>query len=144
MFWINRFNPFSQADTNQYLCKQCRSRLECSQQPVSSGSALFVILFFISPKPLFASVYKSKFKTGRVHFRNSGMKGVKQVYLHLQLYLKFYLQAHGGAGLHTDLPLSGFYGHARTLRLADGPDEVHRRTIARKEYKGHMTQTSKL
>lgn len=44
-------------------------------------------------------------------------------------------QAHGGAGMHDDLPLSAFYTWARVLRIADGPDEVHRRAIARKEYK---------
>lgn len=45
------------------------------------------------------------------------------------------LQAHGGAGMHDDLPLASFYTWARVLRLADGPDEVHLRTIARREYK---------
>ena len=43
------------------------------------------------------------------------------------------IQAHGGAGLHTDLPLGQFYAFGRTLRLADGPDEVHIRAIARNE-----------
>ncbi len=41
------------------------------------------------------------------------------------------IQAHGGAGVSQDFPLAQFYGHARTLQLADGPDEVHRRAIAR-------------
>jgi acyl-CoA dehydrogenase len=41
------------------------------------------------------------------------------------------IQAHGGAGLSPDLPLASLWAHARTLRLADGPDEVHRRSIAR-------------
>jgi alkylation response protein AidB-like acyl-CoA dehydrogenase len=43
------------------------------------------------------------------------------------------IQAHGGAGLHSDLPLAGFFGWARSLRFADGPDEVHLRAIARNE-----------
>ena len=43
------------------------------------------------------------------------------------------IQAHGGAGLHSDLPLAGFYGWARALRFADGPDEVHLRSVARSE-----------
>jgi len=46
-----------------------------------------------------------------------------------------FLQAHGGAGLHSDLPLASFYAWARVLRLADGPDEVHMRAIARNQYK---------
>jgi acyl-CoA dehydrogenase len=43
------------------------------------------------------------------------------------------IQVHGGAGVSQDLPLATFYAHQRTLRIADGPDEVHRRTIARLE-----------
>ncbi|KAK3084795.1 hypothetical protein FSP39_019149 [Pinctada imbricata] len=43
-------------------------------------------------------------------------------------------QAHGGAGVSNDFPLASMYAHMRTLRLADGPDEVHRRAIARYEY----------
>ncbi|MEU6699681.1 acyl-CoA dehydrogenase family protein [Pseudonocardia sp. NPDC046786] len=43
------------------------------------------------------------------------------------------IQVHGGAGVTEDFPLAGFYAHQRTLRLADGPDEVHKRTIARME-----------
>jgi acyl-CoA dehydrogenase len=41
------------------------------------------------------------------------------------------IQAHGGAGVSQDFPLAQFFAHARTLQLADGPDEVHRRAIAR-------------
>jgi acyl-CoA dehydrogenase len=43
------------------------------------------------------------------------------------------IQAHGGAGVSQDTPLASLYAHARTLRIADGPDEVHRRTLARRE-----------
>ena len=43
------------------------------------------------------------------------------------------IQAHGGAGLHSDLPLAQFYAMARALRFADGPDEVHLRAISRNE-----------
>jgi alkylation response protein AidB-like acyl-CoA dehydrogenase len=45
------------------------------------------------------------------------------------------IQAHGGAGVSDDFGLANTYAHVRTLRLADGPDEVHRRTIARIELK---------
>jgi acyl-CoA dehydrogenase len=44
------------------------------------------------------------------------------------------IQAHGGAGVTTDFGLASAYAHQRTLRLADGPDEVHARMIARMEY----------
>ena len=44
------------------------------------------------------------------------------------------IQAHGGGGVTTDFGLASAYAHQRTLRLADGPDEVHARTIAKIEY----------
>jgi len=45
------------------------------------------------------------------------------------------IQAHGGAGVSDDFPLAAAWAHTRTLRLADGPDEVHREAIARIELK---------
>lgn len=47
------------------------------------------------------------------------------------------IQAHGGGGLTTDFGLAKMYANARLLRLADGPDEVHRNQIARLELKRH-------
>jgi len=43
------------------------------------------------------------------------------------------IQVHGGAGVAQDLPLAQFWTYARTLRLADGPDEVHRESVAKME-----------
>ncbi|MFE3794959.1 acyl-CoA dehydrogenase family protein [Nocardia tengchongensis] len=43
------------------------------------------------------------------------------------------IQVHGGAGVSDDFPLASMYAHMRTLRLADGPDEVHKRSIAQWE-----------
>jgi alkylation response protein AidB-like acyl-CoA dehydrogenase len=43
------------------------------------------------------------------------------------------MQVHGGAGLSEDFPLAAMYAAARILRLADGPDEVHRGLVARWE-----------
>jgi alkylation response protein AidB-like acyl-CoA dehydrogenase len=48
------------------------------------------------------------------------------------------IQAWGGAGVTTDSGLARMYASLRTLRLADGPDEVHNRTIARLEYGKYM------
>ena len=43
------------------------------------------------------------------------------------------IQVHGGGGVTSDFPLSYAYGYARSLRLADGPDEVHRMSVAKLE-----------
>jgi acyl-CoA dehydrogenase len=48
------------------------------------------------------------------------------------------IQTFGGAGVSDDTPLAGMYAAARTLRIADGPDEVHLRDIARVELKKHL------
>lgn len=47
------------------------------------------------------------------------------------------IQAHGGGGVSDDFGLAYAYAHARTLRLADGPDEVHRSQIAKLEMRKH-------
>lgn len=47
------------------------------------------------------------------------------------------IQAHGAAGVSDDVPLAAMYAGLRTLRLADGPDEVHRMVIARRELRKH-------
>ncbi len=47
------------------------------------------------------------------------------------------IQVHGGGGVSDDFPLAAMWAHLRTLRLADGPDEVHVRTVARQEIARH-------
>ena len=47
------------------------------------------------------------------------------------------IQIHGGGGVSDGFPLSAAWASARTLRLADGPDEVHRMSLAKMELKGH-------
>jgi acyl-CoA dehydrogenase len=49
------------------------------------------------------------------------------------------IQVHGGAGVSQDTPLAGMYAGVRTLRIADGPDEVHLRDIARLEIKSQLS-----
>ena len=49
------------------------------------------------------------------------------------------IQVHGGGGVSEDFPLAMLYAHMRTLRLADGPDEVHKRSIARQELRPYAT-----
>ncbi|MFZ2299247.1 MAG: acyl-CoA dehydrogenase family protein, partial [Aquabacterium sp.] len=43
------------------------------------------------------------------------------------------MQVHGGGGVSDDFPLAAAYANARTLRYADGPDEVHRNQIGKME-----------
>lgn len=50
-----------------------------------------------------------------------------------QQIIDWAIQAHGGGGVCQDFPLASMFAHNRTLRLADGPDEVHRAQIARLE-----------
>ena len=52
------------------------------------------------------------------------------------------IQAHGGAGVSDDFPLAASWAAIRTLRLADGPDEVHNRSIARIEFSKHAPLSS--
>ncbi len=50
------------------------------------------------------------------------------------------MQAHGGAGVSDDFPLASAYAQARTLRFADGPDEVHRNAIAKQELGRYLSK----
>ena len=52
--------------------------------------------------------------------------------------LDWAIQAHGGGGVSDDFPLAYSYANQRTLRLADGPDEVHRNAIAKLELARHI------
>jgi acyl-CoA dehydrogenase len=51
------------------------------------------------------------------------------------------IQIHGGAGVSDDFPLAQLFGTIRTLRIADGPDEVHRALIAKLELKRYGSRT---
>lgn len=56
----------------------------------------------------------------------------------LQQVTDMAMQMHGGGGLSMDFPLSSFFLQARALRLADGPDEVHKGVISRIEIGKHL------
>ena len=49
------------------------------------------------------------------------------------------IQAHGGFGLSDDFPLARMYAGQRALRIFDGPDEVHRQTVAQLELAAQRT-----
>jgi acyl-CoA dehydrogenase len=48
------------------------------------------------------------------------------------------MQVHGGAGVSEDTPLASMYASARTIRFADGPDEVHRNQIGKFELEQYL------
>ncbi|MFC1442740.1 acyl-CoA dehydrogenase family protein [Streptacidiphilus sp. N1-10] len=52
------------------------------------------------------------------------------------------IQAHGGGGISQDFPLAQLWASARTLRFADGPDEVHRRSLAHRELKPYRAEAT--
>jgi Acyl-CoA dehydrogenase, C-terminal domain len=52
------------------------------------------------------------------------------------------IQMHGGAGVSNDFPLAEMFATIRTLRIADGPDEVHRALISKLELKKYKPQNS--
>ncbi|KAG1065372.1 hypothetical protein G6F42_026842 [Rhizopus arrhizus] len=54
------------------------------------------------------------------------------------------MQAHGAAGISQDTPLAHFYASARTLRYADGPDEVHRAQIGKVELRRAAEVSAKI
>jgi acyl-CoA dehydrogenase len=51
------------------------------------------------------------------------------------------IQAHGAGGVSQDFPLAQLWASARTLRFADGPDEVHKRSLARRELRKYRAET---
>jgi acyl-CoA dehydrogenase len=58
--------------------------------------------------------------------------------------LDWAIQAHGGGGVSGDFPLAYSYANQRTLRLADGPDEVHRAAIAKLELAKHSVYANEV
>jgi acyl-CoA dehydrogenase len=56
--------------------------------------------------------------------------------------LDWAIQMHGGAGVSDDTPLAALWAGARTLRFADGPDEVHREAIAKLELSRYRPKES--
>ncbi|GAA3523362.1 acyl-CoA dehydrogenase family protein [Amycolatopsis ultiminotia] len=53
------------------------------------------------------------------------------------------IQAHGAGGVSQDFPLAELWAGVRTLRLADGPDEVHKRSLARRELKKYRAEAGR-
>jgi acyl-CoA dehydrogenase len=74
-----------------------------------------------------------------------GNKGAKQAIAEIKVavpnvtlrVVERAMQLHGGGGVSQEFPLAAMWAHSRTLRFADGPDEVHRRQIGRLELRKH-------
>jgi acyl-CoA dehydrogenase len=74
-----------------------------------------------------------------------GNKGAKQAIAEIKVavplmtgqVVDWAMQLHGGGGVSQEFPLASMWAHSRTLRFADGPDEVHRRQIGRLELRKH-------
>jgi acyl-CoA dehydrogenase len=60
--------------------------------------------------------------------------------LTVQWILDKAIQVHGAGGISQDFPLAAMYAGIRTLRFADGPDEVHKNALARTELKKHLAR----
>jgi acyl-CoA dehydrogenase len=81
-----------------------------------------------------------KIDQGGVHAAMTEISAIKVAAPNvLQQVVDFAIQIHGGAGVSRETMLPGFFAQARSLRLADGPDEVHKGLIARIELakRGH-------
>jgi acyl-CoA dehydrogenase len=75
-----------------------------------------------------------KIDQGGAHAAMTEISAIKVVAPNvLQQVVDFAIQIHGGAGVSRETPLPQFFAQARSLRLADGPDEVHKGLIARIE-----------
>jgi acyl-CoA dehydrogenase len=61
----------------------------------------------------------------------------------LQWILDRAIQVHGGAGVSQDFPLARAFASARTLSFADGPDEVHKNSLARAELRRRSEELSR-
>ena len=53
------------------------------------------------------------------------------------------IQVHGGGGVSQDFPLAYAYARTRTMRIVDGPDEVHEEAVARLELRKYQDQSQK-
>ena len=81
-------------------------------------------------------VLKTAWLVDRVGGKNARIEvaGIKVAVPNVALkIIDLAIQVHGGAGVSDDTPLAWMWAHMRTLRLADGPDEVHKLSIARRE-----------
>ena len=121
----------------ELMCKRLRSRVAFGK-PVSEQS----VWHYLNAEAL-TEIYTARLLTLKAAFMMDtvGNKAARAEIAMIkvlapnvaQKVIDWAIQAHGGGGVSQEFPLAAMYAHNRTLRLADGPDEVHRNAIAKLE-----------
>ncbi|HEU4703600.1 MAG TPA: acyl-CoA dehydrogenase family protein [Conexibacter sp.] len=121
----------------ELMCKRADER-ETFGKPVSTRSNIrdWIAEARIDLEMLRLFVLKTAWLVDKVGGKNARIEvaGIKVAAPNVALkIIDRAIQVHGGGGVSDDFPLAFMYAHMRTLRLADGPDEVHKLSIARRE-----------
>ncbi|HEX7291591.1 MAG TPA: acyl-CoA dehydrogenase family protein [Conexibacter sp.] len=121
----------------ELMCKRADER-ETFGKPVSTRSNIrdWIAEARIELEMLRLFVLKTAWLVDKVGGKNARVEvaGIKVAAPNIALkIIDRAIQVHGGGGVSDDFPLAFMYAHMRTLRLADGPDEVHKLSIARRE-----------
>jgi acyl-CoA dehydrogenase len=128
----------------EYMCKRAMSRVAfgkaVSEQGVTQERVAEARIMIDSARLLVLKAADMMDKVGNKVARAE--IAMIKVYVPniAQQIIEWAIQAHGAGGLSEDFPLAEFYAHNRTLRLADGPDEVHRNAIAKVEFGKYMAE----
>ncbi len=130
----------------EYMCKRMKSRVAfgkpVAEQTVSLERIAESRIMIDSARLL---VLKSAYMMDTVgnKFARSEIAQIKVLAPNMACkVIDWAIQAHGGGGVSDDFPLAYAYAHARTIRLADGPDEVHRNQIGKLELKKYDRLTN--
>jgi acyl-CoA dehydrogenase len=130
----------------EYMCKRTRARVAfgkpVSEQTVTLERIAESRIMIDSARLL---VLKAAYMMDTVgnKFARSEIAQIKVLAPNMACkVLDWAIQAHGGGGVSDDFPLAYGYAHARTIRLADGPDEVHRNQIGKLELKKYDRLTN--
>ena len=121
----------------EYMCKRTKSRVAFGK-PVSEQTVTLerIAESRISIDSARLLVLKAAYMMDTVgnKFARSEIAQIKVLAPNMACkVIDWAIQAHGGGGVSDDFPLAYAYAHARTIRLADGPDEVHRNQIGKLE-----------
>jgi len=130
----------------ELMCKRADER-ETFGKPVSTRSNIrdWIAEARIELEMLRLFVLKTAWLVDKVGGKNARIEvaGIKVAAPNVALkIIDRAIQVHGGAGVSDDFPLASMYAHARTLRIADGPDAVHVRSVARMELGKYVQRSS--